>query len=240
MKSKFEEKLIELAKRIDIEIEENDAVLYGIYKKEIEKWSKKVNLTSIREDEEFIVKHIIDSLMLLKKIEVPYGARIIDVGTGAGFPGIPIKIWRKDINVYLMDSNKKKADFLESAIKKLGLKETYVIYGRAENFGKKPEYRESFDFAVARAVSALNVILELCLPFVRIGGFFVALKGKEPEKEIEQARDAVEILGGKIKDVVYYELPGKIHRSMVIVEKMRKTPEKYPRREGIPEKKPLL
>ncbi|MCF6096263.1 16S rRNA (guanine(527)-N(7))-methyltransferase RsmG [Thermovorax subterraneus] len=240
MKNNFEKKLIEIAKRVNIEIDENGAAIYRQYRNEIEIWNKKVNLTSIKDEEEFIVKHIIDSLMVLKKIEIPYGVKIIDIGTGAGFPGIPIKISRKDLNVYLLDSNKKKTDFLENAIKNLGLKETYVLYGRAENYGKNVHFREKFDYAFARAVSALNVLLELCLPFVKLGGFFVALKGKEPEEEIVQSRGVFEILGGELRDVIYYELPFEIKRSLVVVEKVGKTPEKYPRREGMPEKKPLF
>ncbi|MDN5332013.1 MAG: rRNA (guanine527-N7)-methyltransferase [Tepidanaerobacteraceae bacterium] len=240
MKNNFEQKLMKMAKEAGIEIKEDNAILHGIFKKEIEKWNEKVNLTSIKEEEEFIVKHVLDSLMLLKKMDIPCGTRIIDVGTGAGFPGIPLKIERKDLSVYLLDSNRKKTDFLESTIKKLGLKETNVLCARAETIGRNPKYRESFDFAVARAVSALNVLSEFCLPLVKMGGFFVALKGKDPEEEIEEAEDAIKTLGGRINDALYYELPGGIQRSMVIVEKVIKTPETYPRREGMPEKRPIL
>jgi len=239
MKSKFEERLIEIAKKCDIEIKVEEALLFANYKREIEKWNERVNLTSIEGEDEFIIKHLIDSLILLKKIEIAPGARVIDVGTGAGFPGIPLKLKRKDLKVYLMDSNRKKAEFLENAIKNLGLKETYVLCGRAESLGKKPEYRENYDLVVARAVSSLNVLSEYCLPFARIGGLFVAMKGREPEKELVEARDAVEVLGGKIKEVVQYELPEGLQRSLILVEKVKETPEKYPRREGMPEKRPL-
>ncbi|SHM18304.1 16S rRNA (guanine527-N7)-methyltransferase [Caldanaerovirga acetigignens] len=240
MKNNFKKKLIEIARWVNIEIEENNAAKYEQYRNEIEIWNKKVNLTSVKDEEEFMVKHIIDSLMVLKMIEIPFGVKIIDIGTGAGFPGIPIKISRRDLEIYLLDSNKKKTIFLENTIKNLGLKETYVLCGRAENYGKNMQFREKYDYAFARAVSALNVLLELCLPFVKLGGFFVALKGKEPEEEIVQSRGVFEILGGRLEDVIYYELPIGIKRSLVVVEKVGKTPIEYPRREGIPEKKPLF
>ncbi|MCG0275100.1 MAG: 16S rRNA (guanine(527)-N(7))-methyltransferase RsmG [Thermosediminibacteraceae bacterium] len=239
MRNNFEERLMKIAKECGIELNSKEAQILGDFKEEVLKWNTKVNLTTIVEEEQFIVKHIIDSLMILKNIHVPHGAKLVDVGTGAGFPGIPLKVVRKDLQVTLIDSSRKKTEFLKFAVKKLNLDKTNVLCARAESAGKSDEFREKYDIAVARAVSALNILSELCLPLVKVEGIFIAMKGEDPYGEIEDAEGAIKVLGGKILEVIPYELPGGIKRRLIVVKKVENTPDKYPRREGVPEKRPI-
>ncbi|ADL08987.1 16S rRNA (guanine(527)-N(7))-methyltransferase RsmG [Thermosediminibacter oceani] len=239
MSGNFVEKLVKLAGECGIEIDPEKAKLLGIFKDEIVEWNKRINLTAIVDEEQFIVKHIIDSLIILKKIDFHSGAKLVDVGTGAGFPGVPVKIMRQDLVVLLMDSSRKKTEFLKHAVKKLGLQRTDVLCARAEEAAKSGGYREMYDAAVARAVSGLNTLVELCLPLVKVGGIFIAMKGEDPGSEIEEALGAADILGGRIGNVIPYELPGGIKRHLIVVEKIKNTPEKFPRRPGMPQKKPI-
>lgn len=202
-------------------------------------WNEKINLTAIVEKEEFIIKHFLDSLsgaFLMEK-----AGRLGDIGSGAGFPGLVLKILYPALEVWLIESVRKKAAFLEKAAGDLGLERVRVIHGRAEDLGQDPSLRETFDFAVSRAVSQMAVIAEYCLPLVRIGGCFVAYKGTGVEEEISRSENAVRILGGEIEGVHRLTLPfSGDGRTLISVRKTRPSPGKYPRRAGIPAKRPLL
>jgi 16S rRNA (guanine527-N7)-methyltransferase len=208
------------------------------YKRILLEWNEKMNLTAIEEEREFIIKHFIDSLSIL-----PYLGDVrslIDVGTGAGFPGIPLKIAQPSLEILLLDSLEKRVGFLKTVISELKLDGIRALHLRAEDAGKEPSHREKYDAAVARAVAALPVLLEYCLPMVKRGGIFIAMKGSSRE-EIEASNKALELLGGKIEEVKEFTLPcSEIKRSIIIVRKFRQTPTKYPRKAGKPSKQPLI
>ena len=189
--------------------------------------NEKYNLTSIKKFEEMIYKHIIDSLLILKVIEIKNNFSFLDVGTGAGFPSTPIAIAKKDIIIPQLDSSKKKVEFLKQVNKMLSLK-TIALNERAENLAKREEYREKFNIVSARAVAKLNILSELCLPFVEIGGFFVALKGPEYLKDLELAKKSINILGGKVEKVENFEIE-KNQRNIVVIKKISHSSTKYPR-----------
>lgn len=204
------------------------------------KWNERVNLTAIIDPREIAVKHFIDSLVVLSIHQISNGARIIDVGTGAGFPGLPLKIVRPDLELVLLDSLHKRIQFLQAVVDQLALSQVVVVHGRAEEKGQDPKYREDFDIVLARAVAPLNILAELCLPFVRLGGFFLAMKGPEVQAEITQAQAALTMLGGRMDKTSSFLLPiSRDPRSSVLIKKISVTPAKYPRRPGMPEKKPL-
>lgn len=210
---------------------------FKIYLKELLEWNKKVNLTAITDPEEIRIKHFEDSLALLKVIQLT-DQSVIDVGAGAGFPGLPIKIVCPEIKLTLLEATRKKAEFLKHIVETLSLKDVEIIWGRAEDIAKQK--REFFDIAVSRAVAKLNVLCEYCLPFVKVGGTFAAYKEEKVEEEAEQAINAIELLGGRIKEIKKITLPNSdIVRSLVVMEKVSKTPEKYPRRAGMAKKRPI-
>lgn len=201
-------------------------------------WNEKINLTAIVEPKDIIIKHFIDSLTIEKYIKKD--SKLIDVGTGAGFPGIPLKIFRNDVNIVLLDSLNKRVKFLEEVIKKLELKDIYVFHGRAEEFSIKREYRETFDIATSRAVANMATLSEYLLPFVKIGGKMIAMKGSEIEEELEESKYAISVLGGKTENIdSFLLLDTDIKRNIVIIKKEKKTPEKYPRKAGAASKEPL-
>ncbi|MCL6638570.1 MAG: 16S rRNA (guanine(527)-N(7))-methyltransferase RsmG [Firmicutes bacterium] len=202
--------------------------------------NRKVNLTSITGRAEIAVKHFLDSLTCLNVLELKAGTEIIDVGTGAGFPGYPIKICRPEVNLTLLESVEKKAAFLAKVKRELKLGNVYLVKGRAEEAGRDGRHRERYDVAVARAVAEMSVLAEYCLPLVKIGGYFLAMKGPAAAAEIEEARSAIEILGGRVSRLISLKLPitGE-GRCLVLIEKVAATPEKYPRRPGVPKKSPL-
>ncbi|MDF2523052.1 MAG: rRNA m(7)G-527 methyltransferase [Clostridiales bacterium] len=209
------------------------------YKEILMEWNEKVNLTAIEEDREIIIKHFIDSISIVPSIKNP-ASKIIDVGTGAGFPGIPLKVAVEGLDVTLLDSLDKRVKFLDEVILQLGLKGIRTIHGRAEDFGIKSDYREKFDIAVARAVANLPVLLEYCLPFVKQDGIFIAMKGSNTV-EVQESKKALEILGGKIEEVKEFTLPFSDHkRNVILIRKLRQTPTKYPRKAGKPTKEPLI
>jgi 16S rRNA (guanine527-N7)-methyltransferase len=209
--------------------------MFETYLKELLEWNKKFNLTAITDPEEIQTKHFEDSLSLLQAIPLT-SERVIDIGSGAGFPGIPLKIKCPNIKLTLVEATKKKVEFLKHIVKNLELKDVEAIWGRAEEVAK--EKREQYDIAVARAVAELNILSEWCLPFVKVGGIFVAYKTENTESEIAKAEKAIEILGGKIKEIKRLQI-GIIKRSLIIIEKVSTTPEKYPRRTGTAKKRPL-
>lgn len=201
-------------------------------------WNEKMNLTAIREPEGVLIKHFIDSLALLKYAELPQGAVVIDVGTGAGFPGIPLKIARPDLKLTLLDSLNKRLVFLQEVSQALGI-EAKLIHSRAEEGGKLPGLRQRFDVAVSRAVASLNLLAEYCLPFVKTGGVFLAAKGPEIEEELSQGEKAIRLLGGNVEKVERYALPDESRRTLVVIRKERPTPAQYPRHGSKIAKKPL-
>lgn len=203
-------------------------------------WNKVMNLTAITEYEEVLKKHFLDSLSITKVINLEEIQSVIDVGTGAGFPGIPLKITFPHLKVTLLDSLNKRVRFLDEVICDLGLENVDTIHGRAEDIGKKEKYREQYDLCVSRAVANLATLSEYCLPYVKIGGVFISYKSGNIDEEIRNSRKAVNLLGGVIEETVKFELPGTdIGRSFVIIEKQKSTPKKYPRKAGVPSKEPL-
>lgn len=202
-------------------------------------WNEKINLTAITDAEGVAIKHFADSLTLFNYVDVPENSRVIDVGTGAGFPGIVLKIARPDIELTLLDSLNKRLVFLDNILTEIGLS-AQLIHSRAEDGGQNIDLRESYDFVVSRAVAQLNVLSEYCLPYARLGGSFVALKGPDADNEISNAKRAVQILGGKIKNTYNFFLPNKGgERSIIVIEKNQPTPDKYPRNSGKIKAKPL-
>lgn len=210
------------------------------YKNLLQEWNNKINITSIESDEDIYIKHFLDSL-LLNITNFKEKKNIIDVGTGGGFPGLPLKIVNDNLRITLLDSLKKRIDFLSYVVKKLELKNVELIHGRAEDLGINENYREKYDICVSRAVAPLNVLSEYCLPFVKIGGCFAAYKSENISEEINNSTNAIEKLGGNIKDIIKVNLPGThIIRKIVLIEKIKKTEKEYPRRAGRPSKDPLI
>ena len=202
-------------------------------------WNEKINLTAITEPNEVAVKHFADSLSVFNYVDFPKGASVIDVGTGAGFPGLVLKIARPDIKLTLLDSLNKRLKFLNEVLNTLGL-EAELVHARAEEGGHNIDLRECYDFAVSRAVARLNVLCEYCLPYVRLSGKFIAFKGGEADEEIKSASNAIQVLGGKKTDVYGFELPENSgSRTLVVIEKVQPTPDKYPRQNGKIKAKPL-
>lgn len=234
----FSQALYKSAKAIEVELNEQQIEKFYEYMNLLLEWNKKINLTAITVPEEMILKHFIDSLTIASKIKE--GATLVDMGTGAGFPGIPLKIYRKDIKIVLVDSLNKRLNFLKEVIKKLGLEKIETIHSRAEEFGKNKKYRETFDVATSRAVANLSTLSEYLLPLVKEKGICICMKGGEIEEELERAKKAIKILGGKVLKVEKFELPkSSIKRSIVLLEKVEKTPAKYPRKPGTPAKEPI-
>lgn len=202
--------------------------------------NKVMNLTGITEFQEVLVKHFLDSLACVKAVDMSRIKRIMDIGTGAGFPGVPLKIAFPHLEACLLDSLKKRVNFLEETFQMLKLENITAIHGRAEEYAKNKQYRETYDLCVSRAVSNLATLSEYCLPYVKTGGYFISYKSGTVQEEVEQAQKAVKILGGKIQDVVYFQLPdSEIQRSLVVIEKIKATPSRYPRKAGTPLKEPL-
>ena len=232
-------KIIESFKSIGIQLSDEQAEQFSIYYRELVLWNDKINLTSILEEDAVLMKHFVDSLLSTKVIDYKHVKRLIDVGTGAGFPGIPLKIVYPHIEVVLLDALSKRVVFLEHIIKILNLSDIYALHGRAENLART-DLRESFDLCVSRAVSQLNVLCEYCLPFISINGFFVSYKGNKTFEELELSENAIQLLGGKVESVADdISLDASTNRGFVIIRKEHKTDDKYPRREGKPLKKPL-
>lgn len=234
LKQQLKEKL----EQLNLQLSDKQLDLLLKYKNLVLEWNQKINLTAIKEDEEFINKHLVDSLTICKYIEE--GSKMIDIGTGAGFPGIPVKI-AKNNDITLFDSLNKRLKVLDNIIKVLNLSEIKTLHGRAEETFKNKEYREKFDIATSRAVASLNILVELMLPAVKVGGVCICMKGNNVEEEIEESKRAIEILGGKIEKIEQIDLPNTdIQRNIVIIRKIKNTPEAYPRKPGTPQKSPIF
>ena len=237
-KEEFKKVLYEKVKQIGIELKEEQLEKFYLYMNILLEWNEKINLTAITNEEEIILKHFVDSLTINKYIEE--GKSIIDVGTGAGFPGIPIKILRKDLKVTLLDSLNKRINFLNEVIEKLDLKNIECIHGRAEEFGKNKNHREKYDFATSRAVANMSTLSEYLIPFVKVGGKVLAMKGDKAEEELEEAKKAIKLLGGKVENIDNFYLPDSdIKRNIIIIKKIEKTERKFPRKPGTPAKEPI-
>ncbi len=209
------------------------------YMKLLKEWNEKINLTTITEEQDILLKHFIDSLTILKYLND--NDNIIDVGTGAGFPGIPVKIVNETLNVTLMDSLNKRILFLNDVIEKLKLEGIKTLHARAEELGRNKEYREKYDVVTSRAVANLSTLLEYMMPFAKVGGTCICMKGPNIEEELENADLAIKELGGKIEKIENFKLPGSdIERNIIIIKKVRNISNKYPRKAGTPAKEPLI
>ena len=234
----FKNRINSLLKDIDLSIDDNMVSDLYRYMNLVLEWNKNINLTAIVDEEDFILKHFVDSLTIDKYVK---GKSIVDVGTGAGFPGIPLAIYNRDNNtsVFLVDSLNKRINFLNEVIKEINLENVYTVHSRAEEFGCIK--REAFDVAVSRAVARLNVLVEYLLPLVKVGGHCICMKGEYSEEEINEAKNAIDILGGKISKVEKIKLPNSdIDRTIIVIEKIKNTPKKYPRKPGTASKSPIV
>lgn len=230
------ERLRSLALQSGIELDQTALDRFDIYAELLVEWNGKMNLTAITEPEEIEVKHFLDCLMLPKYFDLDNTKTVIDVGAGAGFPSVPLLIYNPDLCLTMMDAINKRLTFLDTAIHAIGL-EANLVHARAEDSGQDKNYREMFDLATARAVAPMNVLAEYCLPFVKVGGYFVALKGSNDDTE--QAQDAIATLGGEVVSNVSYKLNGTEPRSIVVVKKISQTPTQFPRKAKKISAKPL-
>lgn len=237
----FREELKKFAAEIKIELNAEQLEKFEIFYKLVIEWNEKINLTAITEEREFILKHLIDSLTVWDEEKFFGVKKVIDVGTGAGFPGIPLKIFKPTLEIFLLDSLSKRVEFLKKVVSELDFKNVICLHGRAEDFAREKIFREQFDLATSRAVARLNILSEYCLPFVKIGGNFAAMKGKNFREEISEAENAVKILGGgeiNFSEKTLPTLPDV--RAVIYIDKKKSTPKKFPRSAGTPSKKPLI
>jgi 16S rRNA (guanine527-N7)-methyltransferase len=227
--------------QFNIKLTGSQVEAFNRYQDELIKWNQKINLTAIATPTEIEVKHFMDSLTCLRAMHISNQTTIIDVGTGAGFPGIPLRIVYPQISLTLVESVGKKAEFCKNIVKILGLNQTTVLSDRIEDIGQDPNHREVFDYAIARAVANLSTLAEYLLPLVKVGGHAIAQKGKSINHELNTAHHAIEILGGEIEKTFSLQLPYvNEDRNLVVIRKIHPTASKYPRRPGIPSKKPLI
>jgi len=227
-------------KEFGVVLTENQVEQFLTYYEMLVEWNEMMNLTAITEYEEVMKKHFVDSLSLIKAYDVSQSKTVIDVGTGAGFPGLALKIAYPNLKVTLLDSLNKRIQFLNAVIDKLGLTDVETIHGRAEDFAKPDKLREKFDLCVSRAVANLSTLSEYCLPFVKKGGRFISYKSEKITEEMEAANKAISILGGKISNQVEFHLPDSdIYRNLFIIDKVKETPKKFPRKAGLPSKEPI-
>ena len=236
--NEFKEKMIINVDKLGINLSEIQLKQFYSYMNLLIEWNKKINLTAITEPDEIILKHFVDSLTISKYISD--GTNVVDVGTGAGFPGIPLKIVRQDVDITLLDSLQKRINFLDEVINELNLEKITTVHSRVEDFGKNKKYREEFDIATSRAVANLSTLSEYLLPLVKVGGKVISMKGSLIQEELENSKNAIKILGGQIEKVDEFDLPNSdISRNIVLIDKIKNTPNRYPRKAGEPSKKPL-
>jgi len=255
----IEKRFLAQLKELEVELTKEKEQMFEKYYRLLFSWNELMNLTAITEKNQVYEKHFLDSLSIVKMLDmkkmnetveerdklgeikgVQRGCRVLDIGTGAGFPGIPLKIVFPEIKMVLLDSLEKRVRFLGEVVKELEINRISCLHGRAEDFARKEEYRQGFDLVVSRAVADLSVLSEYALPFVKVGGSFVAYKSSSIKEEVDKSENAIEVLGGQIKEEVTFSLPDtEIRRTLLRIEKVSDTPEKYPRRAGKPEKTPL-
>lgn len=225
---------------VGLDFDEDKYNKFMLYMNILKEWNEKINLTAIVDDEGIIKKHFIDCIKIFKFQPLKNKSRIIDVGTGAGFPGIPISICMPESEIVLLDSLNKRVNFLNEVITQLGLKNIKAVHGRAEDFAQNPLFREKFDVSVARAVANMSVLSEYCLPFVKMNGYFVAMKGPGVDEELVLAKASLSKLGGVLKETITVDIEDSdLNHNIVIVRKKNTTPSNFPRKAGIITKKPL-
>lgn len=227
-------------KELGVSLTDKQIEQFLIYYELLTEWNSFMNLTAITEYEDVLKKHFVDSVSLIQAVDVRKKLTLIDVGTGAGFPGLALKIAYPELKVTLLDSLQKRIQFLDAVIEKLGLEGIETIHGRAEDFAKPQKLRENFDLCVSRAVANLSTLSEYCLPFVKVGGYFIPYKSEKIAQEKEEAEKALELLGGKFERQVEFMLPSSdIYRNLFVIKKVKETPKKFPRKAGLPAKEPI-
>lgn len=234
----FKDELIIQAKKIDVILDEEQIQKFYKYMELLLEWNEKINLTAIVEPRDVILKHFVDSLTICKELQK--NKTLADIGTGAGFPGIPVKILRPDLDITLIDSLNKRVNFLTMVIEALKLEKIIDLHGRIEDFGKNKKYREKFDYVTSRAVANLSTLSEYMIPLVKIGGKCICMKGSNIDEELKNAEKAIKTLGGKIEKVDTFLLPDTdMGRNIILIKKEKATPNKYPRKAGTPAKEPI-
>ena len=234
------DRFLKSLEKLNIHLNEKQVYQFVKYYEMLIETNKVMNLTAITDFDEVIDKHFVDSLALIQAIDLNKELKVIDVGTGAGFPGIPLKIAFPELDILLLDSLNKRIHFLDQVISELGLENIQTIHGRAEDFGRNPLYREKFDLCVSRAVANLSTLSEYCVPFVKVDGYFISYKSGKVQEELDASRHAVDILGGKVEKCLNYALADTdMERSLVVIHKLKPTKKAYPRKAGKPSKEPL-
>lgn len=234
------DRFLKSLEKLNIHLNEKQVYQFMKYYEMLIDTNKVMNLTAITDFDEVIDKHFVDSLALIQAIDLNKELKVIDVGTGAGFPGIPLKIAFPELDILLLDSLNKRIHFLDQVISELGLENIQTIHGRAEDFGRNPLYREKFDLCVSRAVANLSTLSEYCVPFVKVDGYFISYKSGKVQEELDASRHAVDILGGKVEKCLNYALADTdMERSLVVIHKLKPTKKAYPRKAGKPSKEPL-
>ena len=237
---KFFDLMAKAAEDVGLQLSQEQYEGFMKYMRLLQEWNEKINLTAITEDEEVVKKHFIDCIKAFKRDEFKKAETMIDVGTGAGFPGLPIAIMRPELKVTLLDSLNKRINFLNTVVNELGLKNVTTIHSRAEDGARNKELREKFDIATSRAVANMSVLSEFCLPYVKVGGNFIALKGPAVDQEIEESRNAIGTLGGKLVDIYEVNIEEtELRHNLVVVEKVKACDKIYPRKAGTITKKPI-
>lgn len=234
----FKDELIIQAKKIDVILDEEQIKKFYKYMELLLEWNEKINLTAIVEPRDVILKHFVDSLTICKELQK--NKTLADIGTGAGFPGIPVKILRPDLDITLIDSLNKRVNFLTMVIEALKLEKIIALHGRIEDFGKNKKYREKFDYVTSRAVANLSTLSEYMIPLAKIGGKCICMKGSNIDEELKNAEKAIKTLGGKIEKVDTFLLPDTdMGRNIILIKKEKATPNRYPRKAGTPAKEPI-